>query len=49
MQSIQIKLLNCLKHAKQLLSTQRTSELKESLAEIENLVKTLLRDDPRLR
>jgi hypothetical protein len=45
MQSIQIRLLNCLKRAKQLLSTQRNSELGESLDEIENLVKALLRDD----
>lgn len=45
MQSIPIKLLNCLKRAKQLLLTQRNSELKESLDEIENLVKALLRGD----
>jgi hypothetical protein len=45
MQSIQIKLLNCLKRAKRLLSTQKNSELKESLDEIENLVKALLRGD----
>jgi hypothetical protein len=45
MQSIQIKLLNSLKRAKQLLSTQKNSELKESLNEIEDLVKTLLRGE----
>jgi hypothetical protein len=45
MQSIPIKLLNCLKRAKQLLSTQKNSELKERLDEIEDLVKRLLRGD----
>jgi hypothetical protein len=45
MQSIQIKLLNSLKRAKQLLLTQKNSELKESLNEIEDLVKTLLRGE----
>jgi len=45
MQATQIKLLNCLKRAKRLLSTQRNSELKDSLDEIENLVLALLRDD----
>ena len=45
MQSIPVRLLNLLKRAKQLLSTQRDSELKESLNEIENLVKALLRGD----
>lgn len=45
MQSIAVKLLNSLKRAKQLLSTQRSSELKDSLDEIEDLVKRLLRGD----
>lgn len=45
MQSIQIRLLNLLKRAKQLLSTQRDSELKANLDEIEDLVKRLLRGD----
>jgi len=45
MQSIAVKLLNSLKRAKQLLSTQRNSELKDSLDEIEDLVKRLLRGD----
>lgn len=45
MQSIQIRLLNLLKRAKQLLSTQQSNDLKASLDEIEDLVKRLLRGD----